>query len=398
MKRNRWWVIALTLLTPAATNAQALPTEVRTAWEKAGFESGWLSRDSARFSFRIGESRAEELPAFRGERWPPGVMAKLPTPTQPFGLVCRGDFTDARLTEITAHKQLSELDLSLTRISDAGLADLARLPNLQVLDLRWNPAVTNAAIKELAAVKSLQALYVDATNATEDELAGLTSSLPYAARRCKITGAGLKDVRSLKQLQALHLLYLQIADADYRHLADLQAMQSLTLLGAKFTSGAGCKELGELKRLHTVNFLFAQVNGNGLHELTRLKALRSLSFYYTPVTDTELRALEDLDNLQSLRLSGTAVTGKGLKELGRLQQLRALYLDRSQWTDAGCAEIAWLKNLHTLDLADTRITDKGLRELATLKHLRFLDLRKSRVSPDGVAQLGAALPLVRIEH
>ena len=59
-----------------------------------------------------GPAKVGDLPAFKFNRWTDGLSAGLPVPAVPFGL-----------------------DLSETRVSDAGLAHLARLTSLQALNL-----------------------------------------------------------------------------------------------------------------------------------------------------------------------------------------------------------------------------------------------------------------------
>ena len=45
--------------------------------------------------------------------------------------------TDAELKELAALKNLTTLDLSDTRVTDAGMKELAALKNLTTLDLAW---------------------------------------------------------------------------------------------------------------------------------------------------------------------------------------------------------------------------------------------------------------------
>src|SRR5262245_23977591 len=73
--------------------------------------------------------------------------------------------TDAGLKELAALKQLEVLSLERTNVTDAGLKELAALKQLQALILRGTK-VTDAGLKELAALKQLQALILERTNVT----------------------------------------------------------------------------------------------------------------------------------------------------------------------------------------------------------------------------------------
>jgi len=69
------------------------------------------------------------------------------------------DVTDAGLKELAALKQLQSLNLiRCEKVTDAGLKELAALKQLQSLDLRGCDKVTDAGLKELAALKQLQSL------------------------------------------------------------------------------------------------------------------------------------------------------------------------------------------------------------------------------------------------
>ena len=70
--------------------------------------------------------------------------------------------TDAELKELAALKNLTTLNLSETKVTDASLKELADLKNLTTLNLS-ETRVTNAGMKELAALKNLTTLYLRGT-------------------------------------------------------------------------------------------------------------------------------------------------------------------------------------------------------------------------------------------
>jgi len=76
-----------------------LPQEVVDAWKQAGAQVGWMRAIPGigyDLLFRVGgEGEPGELPAFR-LGFQPGVLASLPPPPAPFGLVLSGTpVTDA---------------------------------------------------------------------------------------------------------------------------------------------------------------------------------------------------------------------------------------------------------------------------------------------------------------
>src|SRR5260370_5763137 len=155
-------VASLVGAVPAAAGQEQrpepFPAEVVGAWFKAGAQIGWLGAD--RFGnreFRAGgEGKNGEVPAFLFGVWPAGAVAKLPQPPRAFGLILTGSkVTDAGLKELAGLKSLQSLAIGGTHVTDAGLKELAGLESLQTLDLGDTP-VTDAGLKELAGFKSLQ--------------------------------------------------------------------------------------------------------------------------------------------------------------------------------------------------------------------------------------------------
>ena len=78
---------------------------------------------------------------------------------------------------------------------------------------------------------------------------------------------------------------------------------------------AGLKELKALKQLTTLNLYGAAVTGAGLKELKDLKQLTSLDLYGAAVTGAGLKELKDLKQLTSLNLGATGVTADGVADL-----------------------------------------------------------------------------------
>jgi len=68
-------------------------------------------------------------------------------------------------------------DLSASRVTDAELKELAALTSLQTLDL-WRTQATDAGLKELAALKSLQMLNLGDTQVTDAGLQELQVAQP----------------------------------------------------------------------------------------------------------------------------------------------------------------------------------------------------------------------------
>ncbi len=239
----------------AAQAPTPLPPEIVKAWQDAGAKAGWMRVNLDGYLEFVHEEKGGpgDVPGFRFYPFKPGVLAKLPDPKRGFALDLRHtEVTDAGLKELAGLKSLQTLDLWGSKVTDAGLKELAGLKSLQTLELR-NTQVTDAGLKELARLKSLQSLNLWGTKVTDaglKELAGLKSLQLLALGDTKVTDAGLKELAGLKSLQLLALFRTHVTDAGLKELAGLKSLQTLSLESTKVTDAgiaALQKELPECR-------------------------------------------------------------------------------------------------------------------------------------------------------
>ena len=89
---------------------------------------------------------------------------------------------------------------------------------------------------------------------------------------------------------------------------------AVNLYGTKVTD-AGLKELKDLKQLTSLDLTWTWGTAAVLKELKDLKQLTSLDLSGTGVTDAGLKELKDLKQLTTLYLGGTKVTDDGVADL-----------------------------------------------------------------------------------
>jgi internalin A len=102
-------------------------------------------------------------------------------------------------------KPVVEVNLSQTKVTDAGLKELREFKSLRTLDLAYTQ-VTDAGLKELKELKSLQSLSLENT---------------------QVTDAGLKELKELKNLQLLDIQRTQITDTGLKELKELKSLREL---------------------------------------------------------------------------------------------------------------------------------------------------------------------------
>jgi hypothetical protein len=128
---------------------------------------------------------------------------------------------------------LRELDLSGTRITDAGLAHLRPLEELATLRLADTP-VGAGGLAPLQDLKKLEDL----------DLAGT-----------RVADGGLPHLAGLPKLKVLKLGRTKVTDAGLVHLQGLPALAELDLRDAKGVTDAGLRHLKGVKGLRTLHVM-----------------------------------------------------------------------------------------------------------------------------------------------
>lgn len=182
------------------------------------------------------------------------------------------------------------------KITDAGLAHLKNLKELEVLDLNDTLKITDVGLSNLAGLTQLR-------------------ELKFNLNR-NITSAGLERIEALRKLRVLELYGAPITDAGLEHIQNLVEMEDLQLGLAPITD-AGLVYLERFPNLRTLDLQGTMISDAGLVHLKALSKLEWLCINKTKVTDAGLVNLRGLTSLRTLYLAGTQVTPEGEKNLSR---------------------------------------------------------------------------------
>ena len=232
--------------------------------------------------------------------------------------------------------QLQTLTLYRTRISNAGLAQLAALKNLRDLDVRYT-RVTASGVKELQAkLPGLTVLYQDSSVRTAKRAVEMGA---VAGKGETAIGKWLSSIGASVRMREGHAVAVGLASTSVTD-------RELALL----------KELPQLEELSLRD---TEVSDLGMVHLAGLRALKKLDLSSTTLADSALAHLKSLTGLQSLDLSHTLVEGSGLAALSGMTQLRELNLNSARVGDAGMTHVGMLTALETLSLSYTDVTDAG---------------------------------------
>lgn len=317
--------------------------------------------------------------------------------------------TDVALMQLKPLAAMKSLDLSNTRIGNAGLLHLASLRNLETVNVFAcpvteagiaalkkktptlnitqvaGPAVQEAAIEVIRQVGGRitmtdgRVMAIDLRNdettpcrATDETLLVLPAfpdleilSLEYL----NISNAGLAPLRHLKKLRSLDLSENEdraITDEGIEHIKGLTNLESLDLERAVITD-AGLRQLAGLTKLRQF-WLFGRVTDAGMATLEKLPALESLWLYCPNLTDAGLRHIKGhkLKLLEVGSWGGRPLifTNQALAVIGGIKTLEELnFRDAPQVGDAGLSQLRYLGNLTTLQCERSGITLQGVDNL-----------------------------------
>ncbi|MFD1142263.1 c-type cytochrome domain-containing protein [Larkinella insperata] len=125
------------------------------------------------------EQNQLEVSAVNARTFSDAQATALPKLSQQIVWLKLGDteISDATLAQVAQLKNLQKLHLEQTKVTDAGLKNLKSLPYLEYLNL-YGTAVTDAGLKELAGMKNLKTVYLWQTKVTDAGVAELKRTMP----------------------------------------------------------------------------------------------------------------------------------------------------------------------------------------------------------------------------
>jgi hypothetical protein len=281
---------------------------------------------------------------------PTATAAPLPAAAEPAMLI------EAFLKEVPAKKsnatlqalgalpeefraRITECDLDGSGVSDAGLAEVAKFPNLVKLNLLACTLITDNG---LAAIKDLQKLEV------------------LVLERCTISDAGLIHLRKLSNLRILNLNQTAVTDAAFLKLTPTS--------------------LAHLEELYLTS---VKVDGSCFRRVSLGDSLRVLVAGGTSL-GLNLDILKTHRNLEEVNLYGAQVSDKTVVALKGHSKLRILHLGMNGLTDNGARQLTGLASLEDLTFRGSPgISDYCLATFKPCTKLTHFGDGETKITPAG---------------
>jgi hypothetical protein len=177
----------------------------------------------------------------------------------------RENVNDEELAGLPSLSDLKELNLAVTKVTDAGVRAMPDLPRLQYLYLSQTDT-GDAALESLPRYSQIHMLNLDNT---------------------LITDKGLSNVAALVQIEVLSMSSTSVSDV-------------------------GVMELRKLPKLLMLGLNGTQVGDAGMDHVKNFTLLTHLHLSQTRLTDKGLKALTGLEKLTQLEVRDTRVTDEGV--------------------------------------------------------------------------------------
>ena len=267
-------------------------------------------------------------------------------------LTSASSIDDSALKSLARIQSLESIDLSETTVTDEGLAELGKLPNLRKLVLKECDEVTGEAFADFQFPEKLKILNLErATKFTDQGLAELKRFTNLEELRLSknrmIKGAGFECIGSMTKLKTLSCPETSIAD---RHLKPLDGIATLEAIWLP-----GCKE----------------ISGRGLDYLSKSKSCKKLNLEECSKIDSpDFEVLAKFESLEELNLADTRIRNDKIELLCGLKKLRILNIRGNHWLDDTAFEK--LEDCSTKKLVATqlpRLTNASLRSASKMKSL-----------------------------
>ncbi|MBC7853602.1 MAG: hypothetical protein IAF94_09210 [Pirellulaceae bacterium] len=249
--------------------------------------------------------------------------------------------TDAMLQKLGAlpdesRARLTECNLAGSYVTYAGLAEVAKFPNLVLVNLTGCTLVRDAGLAALVDLQHLEVLSLE---------------------RCLISNDAVSHLRKLTNLKVLNLNQTAITDAGIAGLAPLTRLEELSINSTK-------------------------IDGSGFRKVPWAASLRVLKAGGTMVGQ-ELDALKGYRKLEELNLYGAHVSDKTVAALKGHSQLRVLHLSENGLSDIGAKKLTGLAGLEVLSLNGNRVSDNCLPTFKVCRKLTLFTDHGTMITPQG---------------
>lgn len=260
--------------------------------------------------------------------------------------------TPAAIEIVSHHPELRQLVLRQRDLTGFDLAPLARLKNLESLDLNE----TNVGDEEAVHFSNFPKLEILSLNKT------------------RVGNEGAARIAANRSLKYLYLDGTLVGDRGAAEIAELKSLRRLVLSRTQLTD-AGLAQLAKLPELSWLEMRFAPVTGTGFTSFPAGSRLTRIGMHDCPVNDEGMLAIGRFGQLEDLFLGGSETTSVSMASLG---------------------QISWPNSIERVHLRGLGLTDEGLMRFVGCPKLSQIVITRTKVTPSGVKRFRSARPTVHV--
>lgn len=301
-----------------------------------------------------------------------------------------------------AFRYLRSLNLAdCHRINNSALWSLVGMTSLKEVDISRCAKVTDAGIRHLVSISTLQILRISETGVTADGiklLSSLTTLFVLDLGGLPVTDTALSSLQALTKLEYLDLWGSNISN---KGATVLQKFPKLKFLGLAWTNVTILPNLSSLECLNLSNCTINSVlqgNGNKAH-LTKLicsgatftnEAEAFLYFNtcflsFLDVSNSSLNGfyfLHHFKAMEYLDLSSSMIGDDSIEAVASIGAiLRNLNLGKTRVTSAGVAIlVGHVPKLENLSLSHTLVDDLAMSYIGMMPSLKLVDLNNTIIN------------------
>ena len=280
--------------------------------------------------------------------------------------------TDVGLRYLARMPQLELLDLGGCTITDRGLEVLRQLPNLKKFQLHHHAGVSDAGLSNLAPCEKLEVVKLMGTPTGDGTIRALTGKqgLGHVETGYQVTDAGLALLHEFPVYKTWQ------GGEESEEMLDNAAESSFLMVRGPVTND-GIAKLAGLDGLFGLSLesTTQSVGGEGLAHLALLARLGSLSF---DATDETMSYIAALPRLRFLMCQDTSAGDDGFVALSRSRSIEKIWGRRCyNLRSRGFAALSKMPSLRVLSVSCRNVDDSGLStlpEFPALKELMPMDV------------------------
>jgi len=278
----------------------------------------------------------------------------------------RCTLSEATLQSIAASKSIKRIRLLGSNVSNAGLAYLKDMVQLELLDLNECEQISDVGVKHLQGLTRLRNLSLWGPQITDKGLAYLSKFTDLSAltiRKCDVTDRGFEVLSRMRKLKELDLAFTDAGDGALDSMASVNVISKLKLRASGVTPNGIASHIFKFANLTLLDLGETNMNDAAMTAIGKMTRLEDLNLLRTHVTDEMISMLVNLP-LKRLNLDDNqGITDKAMDSISHFQTLEFLHLGKTQVTDQSIEKIALLSNLKDLILNDTVVSKESLQRL-----------------------------------